>query len=159
MKTSKERKMKYINKTLSLILLAGMCLFTACDEEPTEALEGIIKEDLGYLPVIAAFKLVSPSGSVVQPGMQTSFDLRFWSEGNIEEIQYWMIEGDNEALIGEQAYTPAYSMVSRTDSTLFNFTVPISLESGDTIAVQARVFNEGLEEYPAVSSITLTVPE
>lgn len=151
--------MKNINKTLSLILLAGMCLFSACDEEPTEALEDIIKDDLGYLPVIATFRLVSPDVTEVQPGQQTTFDLRYWSEGNIEEIQYWMVEGETETLIGEQAYTPAYSMTSRTDSALFNFTVPASLEPGDEIAVQARVYNEGLEEYPAMSSITLTIPE
>lgn len=141
------------------MIFAIVACLSSCDEEPTQALEDIIKEDLGYLPVIATFSLVSPEEPEVQPGTNTTFDLRFWSEGNIDKIQYWLINEEEETMIGEQAYTPAYSMVSRTDSALFNFTLPASLEAGDAISVQARVFNEGLEEYPASASVTLTVPE
>jgi hypothetical protein len=151
--------MKLINKKYPFILVSVICCLASCDEEPTAALEDIIKEDLGYMPVIATFELISPDEPEVEPGMNASFDLRFWSEGDIDKIEYWMIEGEDETMIGEQAYSPAYSMVSRTDSALFNFTVPASLQAGDTIAVQARVFNEGLEEYPATASVTLTVPE
>lgn len=142
------------------MFLALALLFTACDEEPTQALEDIIKEDKGYLPVIASFTLVSPEEPKVQPGMETTFDLRYWSEGNIEEIQYWMIDEDQvETMIAEQAYEPAYSSVTWTDSLIFNYTIPATLQPGDTLSIEARVFNEGLEEYPATSSITLAVPE
>lgn len=151
--------MKILNRIFPLLILLMVCCLSSCDEEPTEALEDIIKEDLGYLPVIATFSLVSPEEPEVQPGMDVTFDLRFWSEGNIDKIEYWLVNEDEETKIGEQAYSPAYSTVSRTDSALFDFTVPASLEQGDAIAVQARVFNEGLEEYPATSSVTLTVPE
>lgn len=151
--------MKTLTKIYPLVILALMACLTSCDEEPTEALEEIIKEDLGYLPVIASFNMVSPDASEVQAGTTVTFDLRFWSEGNIAEIQYWLVSDGDEALLEEQAYTPAYSTVSRTDSALFNFTVPASLQAGDEITVQARVINEGLEEYPTSASIILKVPE
>lgn len=158
-KNLKQKDMKVLKKIYPLLIFATMLGLVACDEEPTEALEDIIREDLGYMPVIATFSLVSPDETEVQPGTNTSFDLRFWSEGDIAEIQYWMIVDETETLIGDQDYAPAYSIITRTDSALFDFTVPASLQAGDTISVQARVFNEGLEDYPASASVTLTVVE
>lgn len=151
--------MKNINIIYGLMVVILLPFLAACDEEPTQALEDIIKEDKGYLPVIAKFSLVSSDAPVVQPGMETTFDLRYWSEGDIEDIQYWLLQDDSETMIGEQAYSPAYSKVTRTDSLLFHYTLPATLQPGDTIFIEARVHNVGLEEYPATASTRLTVPE
>src|SRR5690554_3145479 len=104
--------MKNILKYTAVIL--ALMAFAGCDEEPTDALEEIIKEDKGYLPVIATFTLTDPDDPVITPGQTTTFDLRYWSEGVVSEIEFWMIRDEAETLIEEYDYTPAYSDVTRT---------------------------------------------
>lgn len=151
--------MKKIHKIVPILFLSLAFGLYSCDEDPTDALQEIIKEDKGYLPVISKFTLVSPGTTTVQPGAQRKVDLRYWSEGEIEAVQFWMVKGEEETLISEQAYSPAYSFVTRTDSLIFNYTVPATMQVGDEFAIQARVINEGLEEYPASASINLKVVE
>ncbi|WP_224997840.1 hypothetical protein [Cesiribacter sp. SM1] len=148
--------MNKLYKTFAALFF-GMVLFASCEKEPTEDLTNIIKEDLGYLPVIASFTLKSPATTTVQPGTQATFDLRYWSEGALSKVEFWMIQGENETLLTEQAYVPAYSTLSRTDSLIFNYTVPANLQPGAAFSIQSRVYNEGLEEYPVSSSVALTV--
>jgi hypothetical protein len=148
--------MNIIYKIFTLLFVA--MLFASCDKEPTEDLEAIIKEDLGYLPVIASFTLKSPATTTVQPGEQATFDLRYWSEGNLDRIQFWLLKNDT-TLITELDYVPAYSSVSRTDSLIFNYTVPANVEPGTAFSIQTRVYNEGLEENPVSSSVALKVAE
>ncbi|GGK84339.1 hypothetical protein ACD591_13445 [Rufibacter glacialis] len=151
--------MKSLFNLLSLFLLAVVFTFSSCDKDPTEDLEEIIKEDLGYVPKIAAFRLVTPASTAVPPGTNLTMDLRYWSEGQIKDIQFFMIRGTQETKIGESPYTPAYSKVTRTDSLLFTYQVPTTIARGSTFTIQARVTNQGLEQYPARATLSFTVPQ
>ncbi|WP_205503475.1 hypothetical protein [Rufibacter psychrotolerans] len=151
--------MKSISNLIALFLLAFAFGFSACDEDPTQDLEDIIKEDLGYVPRIATFRLVTPASTAVPPGTNLSFDLRYWSEGQIKDIQFYMIMGTQETKIGEVPYQPAYSNITRTDSLLFNYQVPADIARGSAFSIQARVANQGLEQYPARASVSFTVPQ
>lgn len=135
-----------------------MLTFASCDKSPTEDLEDIIKEDLGYVPKIATFTLLDPASTDVQPGTDCTFDLRYWSEGQISDIQFYLIIAGEETQIGQQDYVPAYSEVTRTDSLIFNYQIPASLQPGTSFSIQARVTNQGLEQYPAMAAIDFTIP-
>ncbi|MFB9863322.1 hypothetical protein [Rufibacter immobilis] len=151
--------MKKIINLFLLPLLAIAFTFSSCDEDPTDDLKEIIKEDLGYVPKIATFRLVTPAATAVQPGTDLSMDLRFWSEGQIKDVQFYMVMGTQETKIGESPYKPAYSKVTRTDSLLFNYKVPANIARGSAFTIQARVANQGLEQYPAKASLSFTVPQ
>lgn len=145
-----------MKKNLSAYILSFLVIviaFSSCDEDPTDALKDIIKDDLGYVPKISSFTLKAPASTTVPEGSQLSFDLRYWSEGTISDVQFWLIQGTDESMINEQDYSPAYSHVTRTDSLLFNYQIPAELTSGETFSIQARVTNEGLEQYPAKSAL------
>lgn len=151
--------MKKIFSLIAFFLLAFGFALTSCDKDPTEDLEEIIKTDLGYVPKISTFRLVNPANvTTVAPGANITFDLRFFSEGKIRDIQFYMIMGAQETKIGESAYSPAYSKITRTDSLLFNYQVPANLAAGITFTIQARVANEGLELYPARAAVALKTP-
>lgn len=130
-----------------------LLVFSACDEDPTDALQEIIKEDLGYVPRITSFTLVTPASTTVPVGSSVTFDLRYWSEGSIKDIQFWMIQGATETRIAEQNYAPAFSKITRTDSLRFTYQIPGTLDAGSQFSVQARVANVGLETYPAKSAL------
>jgi hypothetical protein len=136
-----------------LMCICTLVIVTSCDEDPGDALKAIIKDDLGYVPRIAGFTLVQPGTTTVPAGQNIVLDLRFWSEGQIKDIQFYRIDGATETKIGEQAYAPAYSKVTRTDSLRFTYQMPADLESGATYSIQARVTNTGLEQYPTKSAL------
>jgi hypothetical protein len=140
--------------TIVLAVLAIACF--ACDEDPSDDLNAIIKEDKGYVPKIARFTMVAPAGTTVAAGANLNFDLRYWSEGTIKDVQFWLINGTTETRIAEQAYAPAYSKVTRTDSLMFTVQAP-ALASGTSFSVQARVSNEGLEDYPTKAAVALRI--
>ncbi|ALI99272.1 hypothetical protein [Rufibacter tibetensis] len=151
--------MKRISNLIALFLLAFTFVFSSCDKDPTDDLEDIIKEDLGYVPKIATFRLVTPTSTAVQPGANLTMDLRYWSEGQIKDVQFYMIRGTQETKIGETPYAPAYSKVTRTDSLLFTYQVPTNIARGSTFTIQARVANQGLEQYPAKATLSFSVPQ
>jgi hypothetical protein len=138
-------------------VLLSVSLLSSCEEEPTDALKDIIKTDLGYVPRIARFTKTSPAGTTVPVGSSLNFDLRYWSEGTINDIQFYLIVGTTETQLADIAYTTAFSKITRCDSLLFNYQLPVSLVSGTDFSIQARVANVGLEQYPARSAIALKV--
>src|SRR5687768_11499666 len=101
--------MKNINKLYPLLFLSVILAMVACDEEPTEDLRAIIKEDLGYVPKISQFRLITPATSPVPAQSNLAFDIRFWSEGDIDDIKFYQIVGVDTTLISELSYSPAYS--------------------------------------------------
>lgn len=145
------------NKHIFILLgvIATTFGIVACDEEPTDALMEIIEEDLGYVPRIARFTMVQPTPAgattTVAAGATLVFDLRYWSEGTIKDIQFYRIEGANETKIGEVPYAKAFSKITLTDSLRWTYQAP-ALASGTTFSIQARVSNTGLENYPARSA-------
>lgn len=141
---------------MPMFLAALVLALGACDEDPTDDLRDIIREDLGYVPKISQFRLLTPT-SPVPAQSNLTFDLRYWSEGNIEDVKFFQIVGTDTTQIGEVAYAPAYSNVTKTDSLIFNYQVPASLTSGTNFSIQARVANVGLEEYPTLSTLALRV--
>jgi hypothetical protein len=145
---------KYITLfTLSLTLLFAL---GSCDEDPTDDLYDIIKEDLGYVPKISQWRLIAPAAPTVPAGSNLTFDLRYWSEGQIDEAQFYLIVGTDTSLISEVDYAPAYSKVTKTDSLIFSYQAP-ALASGTNFSVQSRVTNVGLENYPATSVVALKI--
>jgi hypothetical protein len=146
-----------IYSLLVFALLAGV--LGACDKEADQALKDIIKQDLGYLPVISSFTLVSPAPANVRPGATVTLDLRYWSEGQIDRVQLSSRRGTagTPALIYDQNYTPAYSRVSRTDSLRVNYTIPADVAAGTRIRMEASVVNVGLPDYPRTATVELTV--
>lgn len=148
--------MKKILYSYTMLLACLAFAFFSCDEDPTDDLKEIIKEDKGYVPKIARFTMVTPAGTTVAAGASLNFDLRYWSEGTIKDIQFWVINGATETKIAEQGYTPAYSKVTRTDSLMFTVQAP-ALASGTSFSIQARVTNEGLEDYPTKAAVALKI--
>ena len=150
--------MKKVFNIIPFIFTVAMLVLGACDEDPTDDLYDIIKDDLGYTPKITQFKLVTPTTSPVPAQSTITFDLRFFSEGEISGIKFYKIVGTDTALISEQPYAPAYSKVTKTDSLMFNYSLPASLTSGTNFSVQARVAGTGrLETHPTISSVALRV--
>jgi hypothetical protein len=127
-------------------------MLTSCEEDPTDDLMELVKEDKGYVPKISAFTMVTPAATV-PAGSSVTLDLRYWSEGTINNIQFWTISGGVESQVDELPYAKAYSKVTRTDSLRYNYVVPADLVSGTTFSLQARVTNAGLEEYPTKSAL------
>jgi hypothetical protein len=143
----------------SLILTASLGIYS-CDIAPTDALTDIIKEDLGYIPVISNFTLRSPtpSTSTPSPGTLCTFDLRYWSEGEIDKVQFWVKLGSADPVqVDEKAYVPAYSNISKTDSLLFNYTIPASVNTGTVVGVEARVINKNLPDFPVSRTVNVTI--
>jgi hypothetical protein len=149
--------MKKIFNPYKILLAVLAFSFFSCDEDPTDALKEIIKEDKGYVPKIARFTMVAPSGTTtVAAGANLNFDLRYWSEGTIKDVQFWLINGTTETKLSEQAYTPAYSKITRTDSLIYAVQAP-ALASGTSFSIQARVANVGLEDYPTRAAVALRI--
>ncbi|MFP4293399.1 MAG: hypothetical protein ACLFQ0_17310 [Cyclobacteriaceae bacterium] len=146
-----------IYKLSKLLLAFCLILLTvACDEDSDQVLKDIIKEDLGYLPVITSFSLSSPSATAVQAGSSLTFDLRYWSEADIREIRLLSAVGDAEpTLIDTFPYESAYSSVSRTDSLMMNYQLPANLPSGTEIRFDAVVINENENSRTRSASLTI----
>ena len=153
-------------KTYAFLLLALTAgLLGACDQDANEPLKEIIKNDLGYLPVIASFTIVSPTPAAgtaptpVKPGAVCTFDLRYWSEGQIDQVQLQSRLGTTGAFstVYAQEYTPAYSTITRSDSLRLNYTVPVDATAGTRIRVEARVTNVDLADYPRTAGVDLVV--
>jgi hypothetical protein len=146
---------------LYILLCAAWAAFalTSCDEDPSDALREIIKEDLGYLPVIARFNLLTPPAGQVRAGVNCTFDLRFWSEGEIDRIEVWNRIGTTGEFerVNQLPYNPAFSSITRTDSLIVNYTVPANVDAGTSIRVEVRIANTGLADFPRVSGVNLTV--
>lgn len=144
----------------SILLTIGLGAIYSCDVAPTDALMEIIKEDLGYIPVIANFTLASPIASATAPlaGTNCSFDLRYWSEGEIDRIQFWVKVGTADpVLLDDRPYTPAFSNISKTDSLMFNYTIPAVTPVGTVVGMEARVTNKNLPNFPVTRTVNVTV--
>ncbi|MGF1638544.1 MAG: hypothetical protein ACFCUU_15815 [Cyclobacteriaceae bacterium] len=148
--------MKNLIYISSLVSLFALVILTSCDREPTEELESIIKEDLGYLPVISGFTLRSPAAAQVAPGSTLTLDLRFWTEDQVSEIELFAREGENEAvLVQTYPYQPAYSAISRTDSLLMSFQIPANAADSAVYVFDAVVTNENTLSRTRSLSVTV----
>ena len=147
-------KMKNISYIYRACFAAVVVVFmlTSCEEDPTDDLMELVKEDKGYVPKISAFTMVTPA-TTVPAGASVTLDLRYWSEGTINKVQFWTITGGVESQVDELPYAKAYSKVTKTDSLRYDYVVPADLVSGTTFSLQARVTNAGLEEYPTKSAL------
>lgn len=144
----------------SLLIVLGLGSMYACDVAPTDALMEIIREDLGYIPVIANFTLASPTASATAPtaGTNCTFDLRFWSEGEIERIQFWVKVGAADpVMVEERPYAPAFSNITKTDSLLLNYTIPATVPVGTVVGMEARVTNRNVPNFPVTRTVNVTV--
>ncbi len=152
-----------IYSLLVIALLAGA--LGACDQDVDQALKDIIKQDLGYLPVISTFTIVSPTQATgnnptpVRAGATVTLDLRYWSEGQIDRVRLSSRQGttDTPVFIYDQNYSPAYSRVTRTDSLRVNYTVPANVAAGTRIRMEATVVNVGLPDHPRTAAVELVV--
>lgn len=150
--------MKNIIKKYLVIAAISAGIFTACDIAATDPLMDIIKEDKGYIPVVAGWTLRTPAAAALTPGANAVFDLRYWSEGEIDKIRFFVKIGDAEnQMVSEQDYSPAYSNVSKTDSLLINYTLPATVAVGTPVIFRAEVTNRNLPDYPVGRSLTLPV--
>ncbi len=157
--------MKKIKSYALLLFVLAAGLLGACDQDADQALKDIIKQDLGYLPVIASFTLTSPvqatgtAPTPVKPGAACTFDLRYWSEGQIDRVQLSSRMGTTgtPSFIYDQGYAPAYSSITRTDSLQVTYTVPADVPAGSRIRVEAQVTNVDLTDYPRTAAVELVV--
>ncbi len=157
--------MKRIKVYTLLVLALAAGIMAACDRDADQPLKDIIKQDLGYLPVIASFSLASPTPAAgtaptpVKPGTACTFDLRYWSEGQIDRVQLSSRVGATAtpSFIYDQGYAPAYSSITRTDSLRVTYTVPADAAAGTRIRVEARVTNVDLADYPRTAAVELLV--
>jgi len=147
----------YIKKYLAIAALS-VGIFTACDIAATDPLMDIIKEDQGYIPVVAGWTMRTPTPVTLTPGANAVFDLRYWSEGEIDKIRFFVKIGTAEnQMISEQNYVPAYSNITKTDSLLINYTLPASVAVGTPVIFRAEVTNKNLPDYPVGRSLTFPV--
>lgn len=148
---------KYIKKYIAIAVVA-MGIFTACDIAATDPLMDIIKEDKGFIPVVAGWTMRTPAPTALTPGANAVFDLRFWSEGEIDKIRFFVkIGNEDNRMVSEQNYVPAYSNISRTDSLLINYTIPTTVAVGTPVVFRAEVTNRNLPNYPVGRQLSLTV--
>ncbi|EIM73804.1 hypothetical protein A3SI_17187 [Nitritalea halalkaliphila LW7] len=149
---------KILKNTVLALSLASLSL-VACDIDPTQPLRDIIREDLGYLPVVAGWSLRTPAAAELRPGANATLDLRFWSEGEIDRIRLFVTVNGSETMVEEKAYSPAYSEITRTDSLLFSYTVPQTAAVGSPIIFRSEVINRDLPDFPVGRSLTFTLQE
>lgn len=140
------------------IFFAALLTLSACEKHPLDPLRAIIKEDLGPLPVIAGFTLVTPAAQI-RAGSTAVLDLRYWTEGRINKIELWQqpLPGGATTKVAEFEHRPAFSRVTLTDSLRINYTVPANAAPNSQIRLEARVTNVGLENFPRTASLTLRV--
>jgi len=124
-------------------LFAIAALFSACKKNaPDQWLKDNITI-IGKVPVIAGFTVKPPQTTNVASGSTVTLDLRYWSDDPIDKINLRSTVGTTaQQMVSTTAYQKAYSMVSRTDSLLLPYTVPLGLAVGTTIVVEVEVVNK-----------------
>lgn len=92
------------------------------------------------VPMIASF---TTSDEDYSSGAEITLDLRYWSNDDIEQIDFFaQVEGHPELDdLRVIPYEEAYSELSRTDSLLITYTVP-DVPSGTDFGFQVVVKNE-----------------
>lgn len=135
---------------VSLILLSS-CKKNDADQWLKDNIEVI-----GKIPVITSLAVVPPQTVSVQAGSVVNLDLRYWSEDEIDQINFRDSVGTTvKKLFLNKPYQKAYSTVSRTDSLLAPYQVPAGLASNTKIIIEAEVVNKN--SLKKVSTLTLTV--
>lgn len=149
--------MKYhIFKNLGILVGLSLILLSSCKKnDPDQWLKDNV-EVIGKIPVITSIAVVPPQTTSVQAGSVINLDLRYWSEDEIDQINFRDSVGSAaKKLFLNKPYQKAYSTVSRTDSLLAPYQVPAGLASNTKIIIEAEVVNKN--SLKKASTLTLTV--
>lgn len=128
-------------KNIKIILLAAFISIgaTSCYED-NNWLEENVEETGRSFPLIASFTTADEDYS---PGSEITLDLRYWSNDDIEQVDFFaQVEGYSELDdLRVYPYEEAYSALSRTDSLIIKYTVP-NVPSGTRFGFSVVVKNE-----------------
>lgn len=137
-------------------MLAGSMLLQACEKDADQWLKDNITI-IGKVPVIAGFSIrPSQSDNKVPAGQNIKLDLRYWSEDPIDKIELRSMVGTGGSyqLVSSVPYQAAYSNISKTDSLLFDYTVP-NVAVGTAINMEITVINKNTLTKKSVLALTV----
>lgn len=98
---------------------------------------------IGKVPTVAGFTVKPPQTTNVAAGSTVTLDVRYWSDDPIDKINLRATVGATaQQVVSTTAYQRAYSQVSRTDSLLLTYPVPVGLAVGTAIVMEVEVVNK-----------------
>ncbi|ADY52405.1 hypothetical protein Pedsa_1850 [Pseudopedobacter saltans DSM 12145] len=135
--------MKLFNLKYMLLILIGATFLQACEKDADQWLKDNVTV-IGKVPVIAAFSVTpAQADNKVPTGQTIKLDLRYWSDEPIDKIELRSMVGTGGTyqLVETKPYQSAYSVKSKTDSLIFNYTVP-NVAVGTAINMEVTVVNK-----------------
>ena len=141
--------MKSINFKLILSLTGLMVLAAACYEDKDPVAE-MITPGKGYYPVSANTLTDLLNGSSIstnrayKPGTAIAFELLYWSDDPIREINMYSTEGKNpRTRIYGKPYeeVAAFSRIKSADSLVLKYTTPAAT-AATTVILEVEIINE-----------------
>lgn len=139
---------------ISFIMMS--MVLTSCEKDADQWLKDNVKI-IGKAPVITGFSITPAQADNKVPAGQTiKLDLRYWSDDPIDKIELRSAVGTGAAyqLVESRPYQKAYSNVSKTDSLIFNYSVP-NVAVGTEINMEVTVLNTNT--LKKVSTLKLAV--
>lgn len=146
---------------LVIFLLSIMTVVTSCYDETDPVAEIITPTDKGFYPVSAnTFVDLINTGTITanrayKPGVNIRFELQYWSEGVIKEVNLYRTEGAGPR---EKIYTGAYSEIKAfsrlksADTLLFDYTTPMVAVT-TSVKLEVEIVNENT--LSLIRSLTL----
>lgn len=76
-------------------------------------------------------------------GLTVRCNIEYWSQDPIKEIRFYDSVGTTaRRVVATIPYTPAYSAFKKSDTLIYQYTVPVSAASNTTIRLDAEVVNQ-----------------
>jgi hypothetical protein len=70
-------------------------------------------------------------------------NIEYWSKDKIKEVRFYDAVGTAaRAVVKTNPYAPAYSAFKKSDTLVYQYTVPVTAASGTSIILDAEVVNE-----------------
>ncbi|MBC7920008.1 MAG: hypothetical protein H7Z75_02865 [Ferruginibacter sp.] len=133
---------------LLLCLASAVAIgLNSCEEGADFAPDNTTK-GLGAYPVSANTLVDLTNGNTITnnriyaTGSQLSFELQYWSDDPIQEINFYGTVGaGTRTPILKQPYVPSFSTIKSADTLVLTYRVP-PVAAGTTIRLEAEIINE-----------------
>lgn len=135
---------------LIILLLSTAVAVTACYDDKDPVADIITPTGKGYYPVSGnTFVDLINTGTITanrvyKPGVAIAFELQYWSEAPIKEINLYQTAGTNAK---EKIFSAPYSTVAAfskrksADTLIFNYTTPAVAETTN-VKLDVEIINE-----------------
>jgi hypothetical protein len=145
--------MKPINYTLILSLIGLATILAACYDDKDPVAEIITPTGKGFYPVSGNTLTDLLNGNtsistnrVYKPGTAIAFELQYWSDGPIKEINMYSTEGSNpRTQIYNKPYAEieAFSKIKSADTLVLRYTTPAATAT-TTVKLEIEIVNENM---------------